>query len=129
MLQSTEEERFLTVSSVMSHPVGINIGTSTSSNNNTSYISNRRSTRTALYVSPNHNEQNKQHFPRRWPGIGTIFQCKVPSMTTDYTTNSYVSSRKAPDRMSSIYPYATEIEVEADKLCDSDKGKIFSNPL
>jgi hypothetical protein len=71
----------------------------------------RRSTRTALLTTTNEeNDGSKQqhHFPRRWPGVGSSFQCKVPrSVAEEYTTE-----RAAPDRMSEEYTHCTQMEVE-----------------
>jgi hypothetical protein len=87
----------------------------------------RRSTRTALLTTTNEeNDGTKQqhHFPRRWPGVGSSFQCKV--LPQSVAGSVYTTDRAAPDRMSEEYPHCTQMEVETTITASrftADRGK------
>jgi hypothetical protein len=125
----------------MSHPSLSAVGSGASSTTatavtTTSYgnIQYRRSTRTALYVSNGKNDDpnKKQQFPRRWPGIGSTFQCKVPtveeSLLLTTGNNNYESKRPVPLLMSNEYPHCTLQDMEKTTCIISDterNGKII----
>ena len=107
------------VSTNASHAANTNNNNnSCNTTNSSTSIQYRRSTRTALY--PNHHDTTSTTpvvvFPRRWPGIGTAFQCtKLPPLllvlphqpqqpqysngtaTTDTTNNTTTTTTTAPD--------------------------------
>jgi hypothetical protein len=96
-----------------------------------STIQYRRSTRTALYVSNGKSDDpnKKQQFPRRWPGIGNTFQCKVPTIeeSMQRTNNKYESNRPLPLLMSNEYPHCMQQDIERTThvIIDSEmNGKV-----
>ena len=148
------------VSTNASHATNTNNNNNNSCNttNSSTIIQYRRSTRTALY--PNHHDTTSTTpvvvFPRRWPGIGTAFQCtKLPPLlvwphqhhqphsnktatTTDTTTNTttntnttdstpYVNTRPSPLRMSQEYPHCTMIDVRGESESFGTNGTSFSH--
>ena len=146
------------VSANASHATNTNNNNNNNNNscnttNSSTSIQYRRSTRTALY--PNHHDTTSTTpvvvFPRRWPGIGTAFQCtKLPPLlvlphqphhsnrtaTTDTTNNTtttapdstpYVNTRPSPLRMSKEYPHCTMIDVRGELESFGTNGTSFSH--